>query len=192
MKPRLRAARPPRGPRRQQRAPAIDIVVESPLWKAERGVRAILRRAIAEAAAAAAADRGELAVVLTDDRAIRALNRQWRRKDAPTNVLSFPVGEGRAAAARGALPLLGDIVIAYETVRREARAGGVPLAHHLAHLAVHGFLHLMGHDHENDADAERMEALEVAVLRRLGVPDPYAPREAPARSAAEAVMDRHG
>jgi probable rRNA maturation factor len=166
---------------RARAAPAIDILVESPLWKAQRGFKAVLERAIGEAAAMAATSGGELAIVLTDDSAIRALNRDWRGKDQPTNVLSFPADAAcrprkpgrRAVARRGRPRLLGDIVIAYETMAREALAEHRPFRHHLAHLAVHGFLHLVGHDHAADAEAEAMEALEIAVLARLDVPNPY-------------------
>jgi probable rRNA maturation factor len=165
-------------------APAIDIMVESPLWKAQRGVKAVLERAIGAAAAMAATSGGELAIVLTDDSAIRALNRDWRGKDQPTNVLSFPANapsRSRRADAHQARPrLLGDIVIAYETMAREALAEHRPFRHHLAHLAVHGFLHLLGHDHAADAEAEVMEALEIAVLARLDVPNPYRTRDAEA------------
>ena len=170
-------------PARQPRAaPAIDIVVESPLWKAQRGVRAVLQRAIGEAAAMAATSGGELAIVLTDDSAIRALNRDWRGKDQPTNVLSFPApAPARTLPGQpGKVRLIGDIVIAYETVEREARAEQRPFRHHLAHLAVHGFLHLVGHDHVVEAEADAMEALEIAVLARLGVPNPYLLRDAEA------------
>ena len=153
---------------------AVDIVVESPLWKAQRGADAMLRRALAAAGALVPSD-GELAVVLTDDAAIRALNRDWRSKDAATNVLSFPAKEARPD--RRAPRLLGDIVIAYETVAREAAAEGKPFMHHLAHLAVHGFLHLVGYDHEANEDAEAMEGLEIAILARLEVPDPYLLRD---------------
>jgi probable rRNA maturation factor len=167
----------------------LDILVESPLWKAQRGVKAVLQRAIGAAAAMAATRGGELAIVLTDDSAIRALNRDWRGKDQPTNVLSFPAHTrshflprkpGRVAPSpalagepAGRAQLLGDIVIAYETMAREAQAAHKPFAHHLAHLAVHGFLHLVGHDHAADAQADAMEALEIAVLARLKVPNPY-------------------
>ncbi len=106
--------------------------------------------------------------MLTDDSAIRVLNRKWRGIDAPTNVLSFP-----AEIPAGAPALLGDIVLAYETVAREARRDGKSFAHHVAHLAVHGFLHLCGYDHERDSDAEIMEQLERTILRRLDIPDPY-------------------
>jgi probable rRNA maturation factor len=153
---------------------AVDIVAESPLWKAQRGADAMLRRALAAAAALVSSD-GELAVVLTDDDAIRALNRDWRGKDAATNVLSFPAKQARSD--RRAPPLLGDIVIAYETVAREAAAEGKPFMHHLAHLAVHGFLHLVGYDHEANKDADAMEGLEIAILARLDVPDPYLLRD---------------
>jgi probable rRNA maturation factor len=164
--------------RRPRVAPAIDIVLESPLWKAQRGVRTVLQRAISEAAAVAATSGGELAIVLTDDSAIRALNRDWRGKDQPTNVLSFPAPARPGPA--GGVRLMGDIVIAYETVEREARAEERPFRHHLAHLAVHGFLHLVGHDHAAEAEADAMEALEIAVLARLDVPNPYLLRDAEA------------
>ena len=169
---------------RPQVAPIIDIMVDSPLWKTQRGVKAVLQRAIGEAAAVAATSGGELAIVLTDDSAIRALNRDWRGKDQPTNVLSFPAhgpahgpssAHAHADDLQGQARLLGDIVIAYETMAREAVAEGRPFRHHLAHLAVHGFLHLLGHDHAKDAQADAMEALEVAVLARLDVPNPYLP-----------------
>ena len=192
--------------RRPQVGPAIDIMVDSPLWKAQRGLKAVLQRAIGEAAAMAATSGGELAIVLTDDSAIRALNRVWRGKDQPTNVLSFPANApphplprkpgrvGVGAATRwadeppGRVRLLGDIVIAYETMAREAMAEGRPFQHHLAHLAVHGFLHLVGHDHAADAEADAMEALEIAVLARLDVPNPYLipPLPSPARGGGKA------
>jgi probable rRNA maturation factor len=159
---------------RLRAALAIDIMVAAPLWKPQRGVKALLRRALAEAAAMVPAPRGELAVVLTDDAAIRVLNREWRGKDAPTNVLSFPSPPPHA----GAPPMLGDIVIAYETTAREAAAEGKPLADHLAHLAVHGFLHLLGYDHGTEPEAAAMERLEIAVLERLKVRNPYIARGA--------------
>ena len=165
---------------RARAVPSVEIVVESPLWKTKRGAKIILQRAVAAAAAACRAT-GELCIVLTDDAAIRALNRIWRGLDEPTNVLSFPArknlppppaGEGRGGG------VLGDIVIAYETTTREALAESKPFPHHLSHLAVHGFLHLLGYDHETDDAAEAMERLERAILARLDVPDPYAERHA--------------
>ncbi len=158
---------------RRHNRPRVDIVVGSPLWRAQRGATAILRRSIAEAAAEAAGTRGEIAIMLTDDSAMRDLNRRWRGKDAPTNVLSFPAAR-RGGGTSSPLPL-GDIVIAYETTAREASAQDTPFMHHLAHLAVHGFLHLLGYDHEADADAEAMEEMEAKALARIGVPNPYKP-----------------
>ena len=111
--------------------------------------------------------------MLSHDSAIHTLNRDWRGKNAPTNVLSFPAAA--AGKSRSAPPYIGDIVIAYQTVAREAVAEGKPFNHHLAHLAIHGFLHLLGYDHENDRDARKMERLERKILKRLAVPDPYAP-----------------
>jgi probable rRNA maturation factor len=163
-----------RGSMRERAQPMVDIVIESPLWRSQRNARALLRRAIIEAASTVSASKYELAVVLTDDSAIQVLNRDWRHQDTATNVLSFPAK--RASDARGTDRLLGDIVIAYETTEREARAGHKPFAHHLAHLAVHGFLHLAGYDHEADDEADAMERLETAILARLDVPDPYVAR----------------
>jgi probable rRNA maturation factor len=158
--------------------PAIDVVVNSALWRAQPDAEPILRRALAEAARLSPGE-GEIAVVLTDDASMRALNRDWRGIDAPTNVLSFPAPPAGRGHKSGAAPApLGDIVLAYETVAREADAEGKPFTHHLAHLAVHGFLHLLGFDHERDSDAEAMEALELNVLARLDVADPYRPRDA--------------
>jgi probable rRNA maturation factor len=152
----------------------IDVHVDSKLWKATGDMRPIMRRAIAQAAATVATGGAELAVVLTDDAAIRLLNRRWRGIDAATNVLSFPTKN-----AGGKPPLLGDIVLAHETVAREAKAEHKPFAHHVAHLVVHGFLHLVGYDHERDQDAERMETAERDILRRMAIADPYG-RPAPA------------
>ena len=144
---------------------SVDVLVQSPQWKEQRGAQAAVRRAIDAAADEISSPRGEVVVVLTDDAAIRKLNKQWRRIDKATNVLSFP------AAKSGAM--LGDIVIAYETLARESRDVDKEFIHHLSHLAVHGFLHLMGYDHQNDSDAEAMEELEREILSRLKLPDPY-------------------
>ena len=157
----------PSAAQRARPAPVIDIVIESPLWRDESNADAVVRRAIAQAAEmAGAAGPKELAVMLCDDAAMRELNGRWRGRPEPTNVLSFP-------AARGS-DTLGDIAIAYETTAREAETEGMPFAAHLAHLAVHGFLHLLGYDHQSDAEAAAMERLEAAILARLSVPDPYA------------------
>ena len=158
--------------RGRKTAPLIDMIVASPLWRRKPRAATVVRKAIQAAAKAGSTPRVELAIVLTDDSAIHVLNRDWRKVDAPTNVLSFPAK--MAPARRGAPRLLGDIVIAYETIAREATAAGKPFEHHLIHLAVHGFLHLLGHDHATDRDAKKMERLEVDILARLGLPDPYA------------------
>ena len=102
---------------------------------------------------------------------MRALNARWRGQDKPTNVLSFPAAGAEKLAESAAL---GDIAVAFETLAREAEAADVPLADHYRHLIAHGFLHLIGYDHQTDEEAERMEALETRILARLGVADPYA------------------
>ena len=151
----------------------IDVMVNSKRWKEPAKVKAVVRRAIAQAAAATRSTTGgELAIVLTNNSAIRALNRDWRGIDKATNVLSFPAKDS------GPQPHLGDIVLAFETIEREAKTEHKPLAHHLAHLVVHGFLHLVGYDHERDKDAHEMEQAERDILRQLKIPDPY--REQPA------------
>jgi probable rRNA maturation factor len=154
-------------------APEIDIQVQSPRWDAEPAAADTVRRAI-NAAARHCAVAGEVSVVLTDDESIRLLNRDWRQIDKPTNVLSFPA----AAAAHGAPePLIGDIVIAYETLARESAAEHKPFLHHLAHLAVHGFLHLIGYDHQTDSQADAMEGRERDILAGLDIADPYRAHE---------------
>lgn len=154
--------------RKARAALKIDVLIESGLWKDAADAEPFIRRAIAEAAAALSTPGAELAIVLTDDSAIRLLNRTWRGVDAATNVLSFPTGR-----TGGDPRLIGDIVLAYETIGAEARTEGKPFAQHLAHLSVHGFLHLLGYDHERKQGAEAMERLERDILRRLGIPDPY-------------------
>jgi probable rRNA maturation factor len=149
-------------------APAVEIEIGSPLWVAEPKADAFVREAIA-AAASRVPGEGEVSVLLADDPAVRALNRDWRGLDEPTNVLSFPA----APPAPGSPKLLGDIAIAYETLVREADEEGKPVLHHLAHLVVHGYLHLMGYDHQTDSEAEAMEALEREILQALRIPDPY-------------------
>jgi probable rRNA maturation factor len=146
----------------------IDVLVDSALWKEPAKARSIVRRAVAAAASAQSTTPTELAIVLTDDSAIRQLNRLWRGIDSATNVLSFPTKQTADEP-----PHIGDVVLAYETIAREARAEGKPFPHHLAHLAVHGFLHLIGYDHEADTDAKAMEQAERDILRRLHIPDPY-------------------
>lgn len=131
-----------------------------------------------ECVAAAAVPQGAqlaAALALADDATVKSLNREWRGQDKATNVLSFPA----PTPPRGFTgPLLiGDIVIAEETLLAEARAAGLPPAHHFQHLLVHGLLHLLGHDHEGDEEATSMELLETRILAALGIPDPYAGTE---------------
>jgi len=151
--------------------PALDIAVESEDWQSFEDIEALAESAIA--AAVRHCDEiipagAEVSILLCDDAFIRDLNQKWRGIDKPTNVLSFP---GSPADALG--PLLGDIVIAYETARREAEDEGKPLRAHVAHLLVHGFLHLIGYDHLVTAEADEMEALERIILAGIGIDDPY-------------------
>jgi probable rRNA maturation factor len=151
-----------RATRRPSRTIA-SVVVLDPAWTTRLpGIERLVRKA----ARAAVGNRvRSLTIALADDKRVRALNARDRRKDKPTNVLSYPSGE-RA--------FLGDVVLARETVWREAKLQGKTPADHVAHLVVHGTLHLMGYDHEtSEADAERMEALERRILAKLGIADPY-------------------
>lgn len=109
---------------------------------------------------------GEVSLLLTNDAKIQTLNRDFRGKDKPTDVLSFPAEDMDR-------PLLGDIAVAYETCAKDAAAKSIPLTQHLSHLLIHGYLHLIGHDHMEDTEAAKMEALEVQALASLGWPDPY-------------------
>ena len=169
--------------------PDTEVLVVAECWQEAPGADDIVLRAIAAAAAMVDDDTSgaELAVMLTDDAGIRALNAAWRGIDRPTNVLSFPARQPEGAPKPDEAPrMLGDIAIAYQTTRREAGDEGKPFDHHLGHLAVHGFLHLVGYDHETDAEADAMEDLERRILARLGIPDPYGDAAAdPARA------DRH-
>jgi len=149
----------------------IEIRIGSPLWNKQRNARPLLRRAIRQAASLLALHGCEVSVLLADDAAVRGLNRSWRNQDRPTNVLSFPACGGRAH--RAGARFLGDIVVAYQMVGREAGVQHKTFAQHLSHLAVHGFLHLLGYDHETDSEATEMERLETMILARLSVPDPY-------------------
>ena len=152
----------------------LDISAPFPGWRKLKRARTLARETIAACVAEsglAAPACAEVSLLLSGDAEVRAMNARWRGQDKATNVLSFPAArpDGLAEGAP-----LGDIALAYETLAREAEAGGVPLADHYRHLVAHGFLHLIGYDHETDEDAERMEALETRILARLGVPDPYA------------------
>lgn len=156
-----------------------EVLVVADCWQSEPDAETVIQRAVAAAAESVDEDvaDAEVAVMLTDDAGIRTLNSNWRGMDKPTNVLSFPALQPEGKSKPGDAPrMLGDIAIAYETMRREADEEHKPFDHHLSHLAVHGFLHLIGYDHENDDDAEEMEALETEILAHLGIPDPYADR----------------
>jgi probable rRNA maturation factor len=142
----------------------IEVEIEDEAWTAALPLAATVVERAASAALGAA--QGDLVVLLTDDAAVRDLNARFRGKDRPTNVLSFP-------AAVSAAPHLGDLVLAYGVCAAEAAAQGKSLADHLSHLTVHGVLHLLGRDHEAEAEAEAMEAEERAILASLGVADPY-------------------
>jgi probable rRNA maturation factor len=157
--------------------PISEVLVVADCWQAAPWAEAAIHRAVAVAASMVDAEVGdaELAVMLTDDAGIRTLNNNWRGIDKPTNVLSFPALQPTGPRRDGDPPrMLGDIAIAYQTTRREADDEGKPFDHHLSHLAVHGFLHLLGYDHDNDDDAGTMETLETRILAELDIPDPHA------------------
>jgi len=153
----------------------IDVLREAGDW--DSGAEETARRAAEHAyVVAGPAEDAELCIVLADDAFVRMLNRTYRGKDQPTNVLSFPVETIPVMAGPEPLQssLLGDVVLSRETIAREAAGQGKTFSDHLAHLIVHGVLHLLGHDHEEDAQAEEMEALERDILEDLGIADPYA------------------
>jgi probable rRNA maturation factor len=152
----------------------VDVLIEAGAWPARAKLRALAERAIGAAADRACPDLepgAEVSLLFTDDAHMRRLNLRYRGKDKPTNVLSLP-GARLLVGRLG--PLLGDIVLASETIEGEAEAQGVAPSEHLTHLIVHGFLHLIGYDHEDDSEALVMEGLETAILGDLGVADPYA------------------
>jgi probable rRNA maturation factor len=151
----------------------IEIVRQSDGWDGAKIRDDLLSQAALAAFNAATPNMkkaGEVAILLTGDAEMQALNRQWRGKDTPTNVLSFPSGEQDGH--------LGDVVLAYETVEREANQQTISIADHAAHLVVHGMLHLLGYDHEQEDEAVKMETLETKILSTLGIADPYGDSEA--------------
>lgn len=154
----------------------IDLSVEAGDWPAEPELHDLAARAIVAAFAKAdlAVQAGsEVSLLFTDNEAIRKLNGQWRDKDKPTNVLSFP-GSDPDGETYG--PLLGDIVFAFETVASEAKELGIDFSDHLSHLTVHGLLHLFDYDHQEHDEAELMETLEKTILASIGIDDPYSDR----------------
>ena len=160
-------------------APDIAIFVEAGEWPPKAALGALAGRAVGAAVQAlAASERGgarhpfpaqELSIVFTDDAAMRKLNARWRGKDASTNVLSFP-----QSGPKNSSGLLGDVILSAETLAREAGLAEKTLEDHMAHLIIHGYLHLLGFDHETEADAAKMEQLERVALKSLGIDDPYA------------------
>ncbi|TPW30178.1 rRNA maturation RNase YbeY [Martelella alba] len=156
-----------------------QITVEDDAWDNIADLETLVYRAVGAAADLLAKEEGqpffepeaELSLVFTDDKTIRTINAEWRDMDKATNVLSFPAFPIAPGDMPG--PMLGDIVVAYETVKREAEALEKPFEEHLTHLLVHGFLHLLGYDHIENTDAELMEGLETRILATLNLSDPY-------------------
>jgi probable rRNA maturation factor len=155
-------------------APSVEVTVSCDAWFDDCPDAAAIAAGAAQAALLDTAGGGHpiVDVTLADDAEQRRLNRTYRGKDMPTNVLAFPQGVPHSSQADAPV-LLGDVVLAFETVRREAADQHKPLANHLRHLVVHGVLHLLGFDHEKAAEAAAMEAREIKILAGLGVPDPY-------------------
>ncbi len=160
---------------------AIDISAEAEAWSKVPDLEGFVRRAAEAAMIDNDAPPSEISVVLSDDEHLRELNKHHRGMDKPTNVLSFPAVRMKTPA--GAPRILGDVVIAFETVAREAADEEKPIENHLSHLVVHGVLHLLGYDHEDEDEAEMMEARERRILAQLGIPDPYAERGTSAGAA---------
>ena len=158
-------------------APAFDLyaALESASWGDEETLVALSRRIFDTAAEHLGLLSGqpvEISLLFANDARVRPLNRDWRATDKPTNVLSFP---SAVLTPGDILPsVLGDIILAYETVALEAAEEAKPFENHVAHLLLHGFLHLLGYDHQTDASAEIMEGLETRILAMLAIPDPYA------------------
>ncbi len=150
----------------------IDVVHDGGDWGSVAGAEELVRAAAVAVARELAISRAEICVALSNDEQVAELNGSYRGKLKPTNVLSFPAVP--MLPVEGEPRFLGDIVLAFETLQREADDLGVPLAHHMQHLVVHGILHLVGYDHQTDEQAKEMESLEVRILADLGVADPYA------------------
>lgn len=158
-----------------QRGFELDIVHEAGDWSGFSPIEPTIEAAAAALAGLAQLPRadGQACIVLSSDNGVRKLNAAWRKKDKPTNVLSFPAPAAPSDLAGDAPRFLGDIVLAAETLQKEAEAEGIPPRHHLQHLVIHGLMHLLGYDHETNGDAEVMEAHEVAALAAIGVANPY-------------------
>ena len=152
----------------------VSIEVEDQDWATLPGLQELAQSAVTAALRGAAEDAEgcDIAVLFTDDAAIAEINAEWRGKDKPTNVLSFPTPDDMPVPEGEPQPL-GDIVLAFGVITREAAEQGKTLRDHTAHLIVHGTLHLLGFDHESDVEADEMEALETRILKGLGISDPY-------------------
>jgi probable rRNA maturation factor len=156
----------------------IEILVTDSGWTRllpdpQAWARPVLDRAAGLLPAGSLPEEAEVSVLLADDAAVRRLNRDYRNQDKATNVLSFPSQPVPGVPVSETGALLGDIAMARETVLAEAEAGDLPFDHHATHLLVHGFLHLLGFDHQTDAEAAVMEGLETGILKTLDIPDPY-------------------
>lgn len=144
----------------------IDVSVRERRWHSVEDLDALINGAVLAARETLGlAQPGDLSIALIGDEHMAQLNLEYRGKDKPTNVLSFP--------SEGPAPIMGDIALSFETVSREAREKKIALSDHLQHLVIHGYLHLSGYDHETDDDAQDMEALEITALARLGIANPY-------------------
>ncbi len=168
----------------------IDMLIEAERWPDEADLRHLVDTAIASAIESAQLnlpEQAELSIVFSDDNHIRDLNREWRQIDKATNVLSFPTREIKP----GEMPelLLGDIILARETIEKESVASGVSFADHLTHLVIHGFLHIFGYDHIEDKDAAVMEQLERESLHKLNIGDPY--EDISAKVPERLTIDNH-
>ncbi|MFK5981110.1 MAG: rRNA maturation RNase YbeY [Rhizobiaceae bacterium] len=158
----------------ENKLPEIDLTIDAGSWSDEPLLLQKVNGAIGAAISVADlcyAHSAELSILLTNDAGVQKLNLQWRNIDKPTNVLSFPADD--IEVGEGAGMLLGDIVMGWDTLAREAKDEGISFDDHFSHLVVHGFLHLFGYDHQNDADAEIMEQIEREALAKLGIADPY-------------------
>lgn len=154
--------------------PSIDLALEDNVSVDETAVLARVVNILAETVEIARLEfpkGAELSLVLAGDKTLQSLNKQWREKDKPTNVLSFPANDIEVGQAAGMM--LGDIIISLETAKREAALENKLFEDHLSHLVVHGFLHLFGYDHESEQEAYQMESLETRILNELGIADPY-------------------
>lgn len=167
----------------------VDFLTDDDAWLALPEREELARRAAGAVFEVldAPEPQGELSILFTSDAAMAELNRVWRGKAGPTNILSFPAAGGAPAGPPRAL---GDLALAAGIVAAEAGAQAKPLANHTAHLIIHGMLHLLGHDHGDDEAAAAMERLEARAMARLGLPDPYEDAAAPGRDhAAPELLD---